>query len=306
MRVQSRLDRHQVLASDELAELDLDAVELVRRQRPEHARREDQRHEVVSVQRQWLVVEGVLPEVGKRRGRERTAPVLVRGTLEIGPLVHALHELGGGGRHRRLGLPPVLPDQAQPAAGAKNAGDLPERGLGVEPVERLADEDGVHRRIVERDRLGPPVEDAVRLRRARQHRAHAGIGLDRDHPVEALDERARQLARAGPEVEHDGLRAEAEPRDDEVDRRRRILGPDAVVVLGPPPEAGCTPVTAGASSGSRPHREVNVRPGSAPELGGSASRSAPRARAEVEHLGRVSAGRRRSATASGQPGRPRS
>ena len=169
--------------------------------------------------------------VGERRGGERAAPVVVRADgSRSGRSYTRLHQLGGGGRHRRLGLPPVLPDQRQPAAGAENAGDLRQRGLGGEPVERLADEDGVDRGVVERDRLGPPSRTRyASVARVSTARMPGSGSTAITRPKRSTSGRV-SLPVPAPRSSTSESGPEPEPRDEEVDRLRRILGPDAVVV----------------------------------------------------------------------------
>jgi hypothetical protein len=56
---------------------------------------------------------------------------------------------------RRLRLLPGVPDQDEPSPWAEHPGDLPHRLPRREPVERLADEDGVDGTVPERNRLRP-------------------------------------------------------------------------------------------------------------------------------------------------------
>jgi len=96
-------------------------------------------------------------------------------------------------------------------------------------VEGLRGEDGVDRRIDERDFLtGSGQRLGLRAKRF-EPAAHRLGRLDGDHSTERGDEQARELSRARAEVEHGRGRWEA----GEVDHLRRPAGPAALVVLGP-------------------------------------------------------------------------
>ena len=78
--------------------------------------------------------------------------------------------------------------------------ELGQRAVGVEPVERLRRRDGVGGPVVERDRLGRPLDD-LGLDDALEDLAHLGDRLDARHAQAARDELPRELARAGADVD---------------------------------------------------------------------------------------------------------
>ena len=84
-----------------------------------------------------------------------------------------------------------VPEQREHAAGPEHARDLADRRVVGEPVERLAREDRVDRRVLERDRLGRARAN-VRFRNARLEKlAQLVERLDGDHArVPVCEERA--------------------------------------------------------------------------------------------------------------------
>ena len=134
------------------------------------------------------------------------------------------------------------PDHGQAAARAQNARELGDRLACIEPVERLADEDGVDARVVEWDRLR-----AARERRA-VHRAHALVRLDRDDAREPPRELPRQASRSRRQVEHARACVELERLLRAVERGSRVRWPDAVVRLGDGAEAQSEVLVAHVSS----------------------------------------------------------
>ena len=102
----------------------------------------------------------------------------------------------------------------------------------AEPVEGLADREGVDARIGKRDRLrraenclglrdGPPELCEHRLPR-----------LDGDHLRFRRNERTRQLAGSGAEIDYHSTVTEIELVGEPLDRLRRILRPRALVQVG--------------------------------------------------------------------------
>ena len=85
---------------------------------------------------------------------------------------------------------------------------------------------------LERQRLGRAGDDLCGGRDPGEHRPHLGERLDRDHPRTGLEQRPRQLAGAGPDVDDRAPRPESEPAPQERDRVRRIAGPRPLVQLG--------------------------------------------------------------------------
>ena len=107
-----------------------------------------------------------------------------------------------------------------------------ERALRVEPVERLAGDDRVDSRVLDRDVLR-----AAARRPAREgllgDRAHAVVRLHREHVVAEAREQHRESPGAGPEVEHACRRLSA----DQPGRSPwRVAGPEAVVGVRARPE----------------------------------------------------------------------
>ena len=109
--------------------------------------------------------------------------------------------------------------------------DLGERLVAVEPVEGLADRDGVHEARVERDRLGRARNRPHVRKRTLQHCAHLGDGLDRHDGRPGADQERRQLARPGSEVEDDPAGPEVELPREPRDGRGRI-GRTPLVIRG--------------------------------------------------------------------------
>jgi hypothetical protein len=68
-------------------------------------------------------------------------------------------------------------------------------------VERLGDERGIDRRVVERDPLGVPREHPCARHVALEHGAHARQGFDGVDVLEPLDEERGELAGARCEIE---------------------------------------------------------------------------------------------------------
>ncbi len=129
-------------------------------------------------------------------------------------------------RQRRLDLAVGLveEDRERPAR-PQHARDLAHGVVVAEPVERLADEDRVDGVVLERN-LRRRSGERLRLRHdLLEHGAHPCEGLDGDHALEAAHKLARELARAGREVEHDGVGLHRH----RTERRLRIAGPPSFV-----------------------------------------------------------------------------
>ncbi len=96
---------------------------------------------------------GVAELAEQGRPLERLAPRA--GAVRGGVAAVWLHELGEprDPGNRRVA---DVPEEAEPATGPQDAVDLAKRLVSSEPVERLADGDGVHSVGAERDRLGSP------------------------------------------------------------------------------------------------------------------------------------------------------
>ena len=107
----------------------------------------------------------------------------------------------------------------------EHARDLGQRVVEIEPVEGLPRGDDVHRSVRKRECLGGAGEHLDLWEARRERRAHRGIRLDADDVVAGREQRARELAGAGPDVEDTERRGAEEPRD----RRRRI--PRAVTLV---------------------------------------------------------------------------
>ena len=127
----------------------------------------------------------------------------------------------------------AVPDQPEVPVRAQHARELAERRRVGEPVKRLAGHDRVDLAVAQWQGFGLARADVGGRRGALERRAHPGDRLDRDHAQTALEQRARQLAGAGADVQHPRARSfgQPEPFDQPVDRGRRILRPAALVAL---------------------------------------------------------------------------
>jgi len=110
--------------------------------------------------------------------------------------------------------------------------DLAQRLVLTEPVERLADGDGVDVAIRERHPLGGAGEDDDAAHVLLELLPHLAYGLDCDHVGAARHEQPRQLAGSRSEVEHGAARTQVETRDETLDGRRGIAGPSTLVDVG--------------------------------------------------------------------------
>jgi hypothetical protein len=110
--------------------------------------------------------------------------------------------------------------------------DLGQRGVSVEPVKSLADGNGVHRPIAERDRLrracesldpGNGLDEPLPHRVHRLHRRDVGAELCQE---------AGELSSAGRQVEHRARRLDPKLTNEPPDGLEGIHGAPAFVVLG--------------------------------------------------------------------------
>ena len=99
-------------------------------------------------------------------------------------------------------------------------------------MKAVGDRYRVDRVVVEGDRLGDPVADALGADRGGERRSHRLLRLDRDDVKAELEQTPRQLARAGGEVEHPSPRAHPELGRERSDRGGRVLRPTALVRSG--------------------------------------------------------------------------
>jgi hypothetical protein len=104
-------------------------------------------------------------------------------------------------------------------------------------VEGLRDDHGVDARVRQRNRLGDRIERLCGRRRAPEQLAHRRHGLERDHARAAAGELARELARAGAELEQRAPRCGARDREDRLDRAGRVARAAALVGTRGPFEA---------------------------------------------------------------------
>ena len=113
--------------------------------------------------------------------------------------------------------------------------DLEQRRAVVEPVERLRDRDDVGALRRKRDRLRSSLERRRLGNRRAELVEHLGERLDRRHPVTEIDERPRQLARAGAEIDDVARLLTCEPAHGV----HGIAGARALVHIGNGAERGC-------------------------------------------------------------------
>ena len=109
--------------------------------------------------------------------------------------------------------------------------DLGQRLLDAEPVERLPARHHVDAAVRQRDRLGRAVEGLHVGQRREQVLAHLVDRLDGDHAGAERDERARQLAGAGGEIEDIAAGSDLEALGEPCHRRLGIAGPAALVCV---------------------------------------------------------------------------
>ena len=134
-----------------------------------------------------------------------------------------------GLRQRRLEIAVALVEEdCEDPARPQHSGDLSQDVVVGEPVERLADEHRIDRRILERDRVSAALQRLGLGNDALEHGPHPVQRLDRDHAGEAGDELPRQLPGTGRQVEHDRVGREIEG----VESRLRVPRPSTLVGLG--------------------------------------------------------------------------
>src|SRR4051794_26685074 len=127
---------------------------------------------------------------------------------------------------RRIGVVAAVRDDGEHSTGAENATDLRTGGVLVEPVERLRDGDGIDCFVAERDLL---CRARDRLDAGWDERSHFRERLHRDDVRTRREERARELACPGAEVEHGATGREAEALYEIRDGCRRVAGSCALV-----------------------------------------------------------------------------
>ena len=109
--------------------------------------------------------------------------------------------------HPRHPLVALVPDQRQAAAGLEDPGDLGQRAVVVEPVERLGADDHVVRAVAGRDLLGRGLRRADLGQPLLQPGEHRGIGVGGVHVVAEGHQLLGELAGAGAELQDgEGLR----------------------------------------------------------------------------------------------------
>ena len=124
-------------------------------------------------------------------------------------------------------------DDRQSAAPTQHPLDLRHRPAGVEPMECLADEDGIDGRVRQRNRLGCSGEHLA----VRDARAHGVVGLDGDDVLEAAARAFVTRPGAGGEVEDRRGESSSSASSRAVEQHPGVLGPHAVVGLGDAAEA---------------------------------------------------------------------
>jgi hypothetical protein len=104
-----------------------------------------------------------------------------------------------------------------------------DRGVTVEPVERVADHGRVDGSIGERDLLRLPVEHLDIRELLSQHAAHRLGRLDRDDRPNERDEQARELTGAGGQVQDPARGVEPQLGDERGRDPARVAGSSALV-----------------------------------------------------------------------------
>jgi hypothetical protein len=115
--------------------------------------------------------------------------------------------------------------------------DLRQRGVAVEPVERLGYRHRVHRLVLERDVLGGAREGGHAGHRLDETLAHLGNRLHGDHIRSELRQEPRQLPRPRGEVEDGARRLDSNLLDQPPDCFERVRRPPALVIRGREREA---------------------------------------------------------------------
>ena len=109
----------------------------------------------------------------------------------------------------------------------------------IEPVKGVGDGDRVDGCVGERDRLGETLAHALGSHAGGQHLAQRTLRLDGHHVEAAGEQRSRELARAGRQVEHGGAGTDPELGRERTDHRRRVLRTTPLVGGGNRREALC-------------------------------------------------------------------
>ena len=104
---------------------------------------------------------------------------------------------GGQLAHPRLRLIPDVPDQPERPARPQHARDLGRRARRVDPVPRLPEHHGIHRRIGQRQLLARADEGPDAGEPLREPRQHLRVGIDRRDRA-PLGRRARMSACRSP------------------------------------------------------------------------------------------------------------
>ena len=126
-----------------------------------------------------------------------------------------------------------LPDQAERSLGLEDAANLAHGADAVEPVERLADDDGIDRMVRQRDRLGRAFDRLGDGQHLLELGPHLRDWLDRDQLRAGPNELSGQLAGPRCEIEYAAPRADRKLGDQPLDRLGRVLGPTPLVCVGP-------------------------------------------------------------------------
>ena len=216
----------------ERAHLIVDLRALTLRKRGDEGRRLDAVHQPLDGHR-FRMLHHLIRDWGERRAFvERALPRAVPEPRDLDAALTLVgKDYGGDARDPVDALVANVPHDAQPAVRPKNAMDLRQSFVVLEPVERLGDDDGGNRMVFERHLFGRPVDRAHVRQRGNQLRAHTFDRLDRDDVETPRDQCARHLPRPGGKVDH-GIRTGVQTIDQPMDRRVRIAGPRALVHVG--------------------------------------------------------------------------
>ena len=107
--------------------------------------------------------------------------------------------------------------------------DLGQCPDGIEPVEGLGNDHGIHGATRQRDRLGRPLNDHGRWHGFVQLRTHALNRLQRQDPRPGRDQEPRQLAGPGSQLQDRPTRPEVECAGQGRHRLRRVRGARALI-----------------------------------------------------------------------------
>jgi hypothetical protein len=157
------------------------------------------------------VLDWAPPLPGEHAWQARHTPALERLVDHTLGLVTELRELDRD-----------VPEDYERSARTKHAGDLGDRLLTGEPVERLGREDRVDASVRERDRFAAAAERLATRNDLIEYGTHRVVRLHGHHAREPRHERPGQLAGARAEVEHLPIRLEHELVDHLVEQ---LLGP---------------------------------------------------------------------------------